>query len=64
MSLRLADAQLLHYFMEKSFPECQFSFITGDSCVPQLLYITHKIYKSYDCTPLFDIKGTFLNLKE
>ena len=42
------------------FTECQSGFIPGDSCVSQLLSITHKIYKSFYCNPPLDTRGTFL----
>ena len=39
---------LFNYFMQnKLFTECQSGFIPGDSCVAQLLSITHEIYKKF-----------------
>ena len=40
------------------------NFIPGNSCVAQLLSITHEIYKSFDCNPLVEIKGTFLDISK
>ena len=34
----------------------------SDSCVPQLLSITHEIYKSFDYNPSVDIRGVFLDI--
>ena len=49
---------LFNYFMQnKLFTECQSGFIPGDSCVAQLLSITHEIYKSFDCNPSADTRG-------
>ena len=49
---RLIFNSLFNYFMQnKLFTECQSSFIPGDSCVAQLLLITHEIYKNFDCNP-------------
>ena len=36
----------------------------GDSCVSQLLSITHEIYKSFDCHPPTNIRGTFLDISK
>ena len=56
---------LFNYFMQnKLFTECQSGFIPGDSCVAQLLSITHEIYKSFDCNPPADTRGIFLNISE
>ena len=46
------------------FTECQSGFILGNSCVAQLLSITHKIYQSFDCSPTRDIKGVFLDISK
>ena len=34
----------------------------GDSCVAQLLSITHEIYNSFDYNPPVDIRGVFLGI--
>ena len=34
----------------------------NDSCVSQLLSITHEIYKSFDYNPSVDIRGVFLDI--
>ena len=39
-------------------------FIPGDSCVSQLLSVTHEIYKSFDCHPPTNIRGTFLDISK
>ena len=33
-----------------------------NSCVHQLLSITHKIYKALDANPSLDVRGVFLDL--
>ena len=43
------------------FTKCQSGFIPGDSCVAQLLSITHEIYQSFDCIPTGDVEGVFLD---
>ena len=62
---RLIFDSLFNYFMQnKLFTESQSCFIPGDSCVAQLLSITHEIYKSFDCNPPADTRGIFLNISE
>ena len=34
----------------------------GDSCVGQLLSITHEIFNSFDYNPSVDIRGIFLDI--
>ena len=36
----------------------------GDSCVAQLLSITHEIYNSFDYNPSVDIRGVFLDISK
>ena len=40
----------------------QSGFWPGDSCVHQLLSITHEIYKAFDANPSLDVRGVFLDL--
>ena len=62
---RLIFNSLFNYFKQnKLFTECQSGFIPGDSCVAQLLSVTHEIYKSFDCNPPQDIRGTFLDISK
>ena len=39
-------------------------FRSGDSCVSQLIAITHKIYKSFDGDPSFETRGVFLDISK
>ena len=65
ISLKLQSNSLFSYFMQnKRFTECQSGFIPGDSCVAQLLLITHEIYKSFDCNPPTDRRGIFLDISK
>ena len=48
----------------KLFTECQSGFLPVDSCTSQPLSITHKIYKAFDCNPLVDVRGTFLDISK
>ena len=44
------------------FTDCHSGFIPGNSCVSQLLSITQKIHKSFDCNPAEDVRGVFLDI--
>ena len=46
------------------FTDCQSGFISGNSCVSQLLPISQKIHKSYDCNPAEDVRGMFLDISK
>ena len=62
---RLVFNALFNFFLQnKLFTPCQSGFIPGDSCVSQLLSITHEIYQSFDCHPPTDIRGTFLDISK
>ena len=39
----------------------QSGFRPGDSCVNQLISITHGIYKTYDANPSLEVRGVFLD---
>ena len=40
----------------------QSGFKPGDSCINQLLSITHDIYKSFDCG--YEVRGVFLDISK
>ena len=42
----------------------QSGFWPGDSCVHQLLSITHEIYKAFDENPSLNVRGVFFDLSE
>ena len=42
----------------------QSGFRPGDSCVNQLISITHDIYKAFDANPSLEVKGVFLDLSK
>ena len=42
----------------------QSGFRPGDSCVHQLLLITHEIYKVFDANPSLEVIGVFLDLRK
>ena len=58
-------ASLYDYLIVNKFlTSCQSGFIKGDSCVNQLLSITHKIHKNLDANPSIDTIGRFLDMSK
>ena len=56
---------LYNYFEENAlFSSCQSGFRKGDSCISQLLSITHDIYKNFDANPTLDTRGVFLDISK
>ena len=42
----------------------QSGFRSGDSCVSQLISITHEIYKAFDGNPSLETRGIFLDISK
>ena len=42
----------------------QSGFRPGDSCVAQLISITHEIYQAFDCNPSLEVRGVFLDISK
>ena len=62
---RLIFNSIFNYFRQNNlFTECQSGFIPGDSCVAQLLSITHEFYQSFDCSPTEILRGFFLDISK
>ena len=58
---RLIYNNLFEYFIENNLiSPNQSGFKPGDSCINQLISITHKIYQSFDDG--FEVRGVFLNI--
>ena len=36
----------------------------GDSCVQQVISITHEIYKAFDCSPSLEVRRVFLDISK
>ena len=58
------DALYSHFTEHNLFSPCQSGFREGDSCVSQLLSITHDIYKGLEATPPLDTRGVFLDISK
>ena len=42
----------------------QSGFMPGNSCIHQLISITHKIYVSFDANPSLEVRGVFLDISK
>ena len=62
---RLTFNSVFNFFKQNNlFTKFQSGFILGDSCVAQLLSITHEIYQSFDCSTTRDVKGVFFDISK
>ena len=56
---------LFKYFQQHNLlSENQSGFRSGDSCISQLLAITHGIYKCFDGDPSIETRGVFLDMSK
>ena len=54
---------MLSFFIENDFIcQHQSGFKPGNSCINQLLSVTHEVYKSFDDD--WEVKGVFLNISK
>ena len=42
----------------------QSGFRPGDSCINQLLAITHEIFEAFDCNPSLEVRSVFLDISK
>ena len=42
----------------------QSGFRPGDSCINQLLAITHEIFDAFDCNPSLEVRSEFLDISK
>ena len=42
----------------------QSGFMPGDSCIHQLISVTHEIYASFDPNPSLEVRGVFENISK
>ena len=56
----------LYKYLEDNnfFNSNQSGFRPGDSCIHQLISITHDIYRSYDANPTQEVRGLFLDISK
>ena len=43
---------------------CQSGFRPNNSCVNQLISITHNIYRAFDANPSIEVPGVYLDLSK
>ncbi len=58
------DTLYSHFQDHNLFSTCQSGFRKGDSCISQLLSITHEIFKGLDANPSLDTRGVFLDISK
>ena len=62
---RIIYNSLYKYFEKNNiFNANQSGFRIGDSCINQLISITHNIYKSLDANPSLEVRGVFLDISK
>ena len=53
-----------HLLKESLLNPNQSGFRPSDSCINQLLAITHKIFKAFDCNPPLEVRSVFLGISK
>ena len=62
---RVIYNSLFNYFQSnRLFTPSQSGFLSGDSCIAQLLSIIHEIQTAFDENPTVDVRGVFLDLSK
>ena len=57
--------RLYNFFLqEELLNPNQSGFRTSDSCVNQLIAITHEIFKAFDCNPSLEVRSVFLDISK
>ena len=56
------NSHFVHLHNNNLLNSNQSGFRPGDSCVHQLISITHDIYKAFDANPSLEVRGVFLDL--
>ena len=56
----------IYYFLieEKLLNPNQSGFRPSDSCINQLLAITHEIFEAFDCNPPLEVRSVFLDISK
>ena len=52
------------FHLNNDLNSTQSGFRPGDSCIYQLISITHEIYKGSDANPSFEVRGVSSNINE
>ena len=58
------DAIFQHLMESKLLNPNQSDFMSGDSCIHQLISIIHEIYASFDANPSLEVRGVFSDISK
>ena len=58
------DTIFQHLMENKLLNPNQSDFMSGDSCIHQLISITHEIYASFDANPSLEVRGVFSDISK
>ena len=62
---KILFSSMFEYLQENCLPcDNKSGFQPSDSCEYQLLSIVYDIYESFDCNPLKDVRGIFLDISK
>ena len=53
-----------HYESNNILNANQSGFRSGDSCINQLINITHDVFQSFDSNPSLEVRGVFLDISK
>ena len=53
-----------YYEFKKVLNDNQSGFRSGDSCINQLINITHDVFQSFDSNPSLEVRGVFLDISK
>ena len=56
--------KIYHLLEERLLNPNQSSFRQSDSCINQLLAITHEIFEAFDCNPTLEVRSVFLDISK
>ena len=55
---------LFNFMIQNNLNSCQSGFRPNDSCINQLISITHNIYRAFDANSSLEVRGVFLDLSK
>ena len=56
--------KIYHLLEERLLNPNQSGFRQSDSCINQLLAITHEIFEAFDCNPTLEVRSVFLDISK
>ena len=65
LTFEIFSTSIYSYFEQNDlFSSCKSGFRKNDSCISQLLSITHEIFKGFDANPPLDTCEVFLDISK